>query len=529
MKKFIFILILLPFMMCCTKCNNKSETILSDADSLLLRGNTDKAFLLLKELNVKNLKNKDDKARYCLLLTEAYNTFGKILSNDSLIDFSIKYFETTKNHADLARSYYYKGMCMLDRGDFENGVILLKKAESEETLSLNPSLRQHIYINLSHVNLESGNYKTALRYSLKALKNAERSNNTVWMCVSLDKTASCYYFMNKKDSAELYMLRIIPLLEKINDREMSSMFLNNIGLIWYEKGLYEKAEPMFRQAFNLLDVPTTRINLAKVCYARGKAEECDTILAKALEGANFDEKAEIYQFMAEKAEKESRPEEANEYHKKEKIMQDSALARKKTEEMLSLQNEYDNMKKDEMTGQRIGMIIIISVSVLLFFAISSVFLFRRRANRTRRLITEIRRETDKYQRELEDAERTSRGDKKEIERLRKKLEQGEARLSAIVDHGKDLYDSVKLDGNVSKWSKDDFEAVVEYLRAKMPDKVRMIEETHTKLTAYATFFLLLSAIGMDSAATARIMGISQGAVRTMRHRLKKKEKAGNNN
>lgn len=49
--------------------------------------------------------------------------------------------------------------------------------------------------------------------------------------------------------------------------------------------------------------------------------------------------------MAEKAEKESRPEEANEYHKKEKIMQDSALARKKTEEMLSLQNEYDNMKR----------------------------------------------------------------------------------------------------------------------------------------------------------------------------------------
>lgn len=133
------------------------------------------------------------------------------------------------------------------------------------------------------------------------------------------------------------------------------------------------------------------------------------------------------------------------------------------------------------------MIIVISASALLFFAISSVVLFRRRANSTRRQITEIRKETDKYQRELENAERTSRGDKKEIERLRKKLEQGEARLSAILDRGKDLYDSVKLDGNVSRWSKDDFEAVVEYLRAKMPDEVRMIEETHTKLTAYATF------------------------------------------
>ena len=523
MKKLIFILILLPLMISCTDNNNKAEKILSNADSLLQAGNTDKAIMLLERINGKSLTGADARAKYCLLLTKAYNTLGKVLSNDSLIDFSIKYFEKTKNHTDLARSYYYKGMCMLDRGDFENGVILLKKAESEEKLSSDPSLRQYIYINLSHVNLEFGNYKTALRYSLKALENAEKRNNTIWMCVSLDKTASCYYFMNKKDSAELYMSRIIPLLEKINDKEMSSMFLNNIGLIWYEKGLYEKAEPMFRQAFNLLDVPTTRINLAKVCYDRGKTEVCDTILAKALEGANFEEKAEIYQFMAEKAEKENRPEEANIFHKKEKIMQDSALARKKTEEMLSLQNEYDNMKKDERTGHRIGMIIVISASALLFFAISSVVLFRRRANSTRRQITEIRKETDKYQRELENAERTSRGDKKEIERLRKKLEQGEARLSAILDRGKDLYDSVKLDGNVSRWSKDDFEAVVEYLRAKMPDEVRMIEETHTKLTAYATFFLLLSATGTDAANTARIMGISQGAVRTMRHRLKKKE------
>ena len=523
MKKLIFILILLPLMISCTDNNNKAEKILSNADSLLQAGNTDKAIMLLERINGKSLTGADTRAKYCLLLTKAYNTLGKVLSNDSLIDFSIKYFEKTKNHTDLARSYYYKGMCMLDRGEFENGVILLKKAESEEKLSSDPSLRQYIYINLSHVNLESGNYKTALRYSLKALENAEKRNNTIWMCVSLDKTASCYYFMNKKDSAESYMSRIIPLLEKINDKEMSSMFLNNIGLIWYEKGLYEKAEPMFRQAFNLLDVPTTRINLAKVCYARGKAEECDTLLAKALEGANFEEKAEIYQFMAEKAEEENRPEEANIFHKKEKCMQDSALARKKTEEMLSLQNEYDNMKKDERTGHRIGMIIVISASALLFFTISSVILFRRRANRTRRQITEIRKETDKYQRELENAERTSRGDKKEIERLRKKLEQGEARLSAILDRGKDLYDSVKLDGNVSRWSKDDFEAVVEYLRAKMPDEVRMIEETHTKLTAYATFFLLLSATGTDAANTARIMGISQGAVRTMRHRLKKKE------
>lgn len=48
--------------------------------------------------------------------------------------------------------------------------------------------------------------------------------------------------------------------------------------------------------------------------------------------------------MAEKAEKENRPEEANIFHKK-KNHAGQRTGKKKTEEMLSLQNEYDNMKR----------------------------------------------------------------------------------------------------------------------------------------------------------------------------------------
>lgn len=149
MKKLIFILILLPLMISCTDNNNKAEKILSNADSLLQAGNTDKAIMLLERINGKSLTGTDARAKYCLLLTKAYNTLGKVLSNDSLIDFSIKYFEKTKNHTDLARSYYYKGMCMLDRGDFENGVILLKKLKAKKSSRPTQAL-DSIFISTSH-------------------------------------------------------------------------------------------------------------------------------------------------------------------------------------------------------------------------------------------------------------------------------------------------------------------------------------------------------------------------------------------
>lgn len=529
MKYIYFILLLITVTGCKNWNGDKTIDKLKKIDSLVISEQYDTAFALIKGIKLKDIKTNKERAYYGIIKTHI--NIGKDIEqkNDSLLDNSIRYYEKTGALNELARAYYYKSINAFERGNKEQNMYYMKKAENlEERIGI-PWLRYYIYINMSYINLEANAYDLSMKYAKKALGHAQKHNNVNWKCLAYNHIGTIFYYKGNKDSASYYFTKILRHLKRITSKVERVAYMTNIGYIFYEYGEYKKAEPMFRQAFNLLDVPTTRINLAKVCYARGKTEVCDTLLAKALEGANFDEKAEIYQFMAEKAEEENRPEEANIFHKKEKIMQDSALARKKTEEMLSLQNEYDNMKKDERTGQRIGMIIVISASALLFFAISSAVLFRRRANRTRCQITEIRNETDKYQRELENAERTSRGDKKEIERLRKKLEQGEARLSAILDRGKNLYDSVKLDGNVSRWSKDDFEAVVEYLRAKMPDEVRMIEETHTKLTAYATFFLLLSATGMDAADTARIMGISQGAVRTMRHRLKKKEKGGNNN
>lgn len=529
MKYIYFILLLITITGCKNWNGDKTIDKLRRIDSLAISEEYDTALVLIKELKPEEIKSDKEKAYYGIVKTHVYLGNDLYQNNDSLLDYCIKYYEKEKYSSELARAYYYKSLIAFDKGDKEQNLYYMKKAEEIEEKVKIPWLRYHIYINMSYVNMEANAYDLSMKYARKVLSHALSNNDISWVCLAYNHIGSIFFYKGDKDSSSYYLTKILPHLKKIKSRTERVAYISNIGYIFYEYKEYEKAEPLFREAFNLLDTTTTCINLAKVCYARGKAEECDTLLAKALEGANFEEKAEIYQFMAEKAEKENRPEEANIFHKKEKIMQDSALARKKTEEMLSLQNEYDNMKKDERTGHRIGMIIVISASALLFFAISSVVLFRRRANRTHRQITEIRKETDKYQRELENAERTSRGDKKEIERLKKKLEQGEARLSAILDRGKDLYDSVKLDGNVSRWSKDDFEAVVEYLRAKMPDEVRMIEETHTKLTAYATFFLLLSAIGMDAADTARIMGISQGAVRTMRHRLKKKEKGGNNN
>ena len=65
---------------------------------------------------------------------------------------------------------------------------------------------------------------------------------------------------------------------------------------------------------------------------------------------------------------------------------------------------------------------------------------------------------------------------------------------------------------------------MEYLRADGCGAVEAVKRSHSRLTAYNTFFLLLTALGVESSDVARVMNVSQGAVRTMRHRLRNKEK-----
>ena len=96
-----------------------------------------------------------------------------------------------------------------------------------------------------------------------------------------------------------------------------------------------------------------------------------------------------------------------------------------------------------------------------------------------------------------------------------------------LDHNeleRKLCEGIRGGGTTAGWASADYEAAVEYLRADGCGAVEDVERSHSRLTAYNTFFLLLPALGVESSDAARVMNVSQGAVRTMRHRLRNKEK-----
>lgn len=508
-------------------CNGHNTSIMSQLeaiDSLAIKEEIDSAYILFEKINEDDLKSDEEKALYGILKTRMYVYKEFPITNDSLTDRSIEYYKRTGNKKRLPSAYYYKGVSLYLRGKTDSAIYFIKEAEVAEKAADLPWLRHLIYFNLGYINNESGAYKAALAYSRKAIDNAIASNNPSWIFGAYNSAAMNYFFMGKKDSSLMCMKKIGPYVSKVKDKNDIIMYICNLGYLYYELGEYKKATPLIEKAFKMIPVPTTRIKLAKLYYAINRKAEADSLMKEAWIGATFEQKKEILDFLAEKAEKEKRFEEASDLYKKSQAMQDSITMKRKTEEIITLQTEHDRLETEQKAKDREIIIEVIFALIVLFLAVSSVLLYRRSTNKARKEMEKSRKTLARLTAMLEEAESSKRSNEHEIKRLKNAADKQKKKMAAILDRGRDLHESITAGGTTAGWAKSDFEAVIEYVRVKHPESIERIENSHNRLTAYNTFFLLLDATGTGTDETARIMGISAGAVRTMKHRLRKREK-----
>ena len=525
MKKILSYTIILAFLIGCGYNDSPTMKALEQADTLMKASKYEEAYPILKNCMHEKHMDDDEKALFGILAEWGEPAFGKKMASDTIIDFSISHYEKNGNQARLAYAYYFKGVKFTDYGDMENALLFFKKAEYNNNLNKDKWLTQHLYVNIAYVNTVAGAYKKALYYAKKALENAKNYNDVEWQCRALDAVAQCFYYMEDKDSAEYYMSQITPLIGKLKYKESKAMYLNNIGVLLYDRGKSKKAEPYLRYAVKILPEPPVMLTLAKICGALGKEDESDSLLSQAWKRAKFEVKTDILEFMAEKSEKENDFKQAAQLRKRAKAMADSAAKEKKTEEMLSLQDKYDQSTSEKDASDRFSMLGLTAVAAIITTCLSAYFISRKRINRVRRAMKKSNEQIEELQSLLEEAEKGKTRNEEEIAKLKKRIKEQKAKQAVTLKHGASLFGEVCNGGNTSKWEKDDYETVIEHIRSEHPELVEAVETGHTRLTPYNTFFLLLEGMGKSQDEIARIMNMTQGAVRTMRHRLNAKAKA----
>lgn len=519
MTKIILCLILSVLIL--TNCSNDNDTHekLSEIERLIEKEKYELAMNNLSDINVKRL-NEENKAYYDLLMTQANFCLDKQTDSDSLINESIRFYEENNNKILLAKAYYYKGITCYQRGNKSEGINLIKKAEHLAKGTSDLNFITKIYINLSFINIDTGNYQTGLSYAKKALQTARKANNKILIALSMNKINAAFNCMGKIDSCLVYSQKTIPYIKYLNKNDKLEV-LTNISIGFVNKGLYDEAILYAKKSLEIKPNAHAYYIIGSIYFERGENRKAWQLLNDALTTNGLELKAEVLLWMADLKKEEGKYKEASELEERALVTKDSIKTKQQTEHMLSLQNNAERKAADEQAQNRL----VIAISAVMVLAaavmISMLAYNRRRRNATKRQIEDISRTTEQYRQKISELDKEKDKDKKEIEKLNKKIESLKERRMTILGHGRMLYDELEKGGKTITWKKDDYEAVIEYYRTIDPKTIESIEHNYKKLTPYNTFILIMADKGKTNDEIMQTTGISYSALRTMKHRINK--------
>lgn len=519
MTKIILCLILSVLIL--TNCSNDNDTHekLSEIERLLEKEKYELAMNNLSDINVKRL-NEENKAYYDLPMTQANFCLDKQTDSDSLINESIRFYEENNNKILLAKAYYYKGITCYQRGNKSEGINLIKKAEHLAKGTSDLNFITKIYINLSFINIDTGNYQTGLSYAKKALQTARKANNKILVALSMNKINAAFNCMGKIDSCLVYSQKTIPYIKYLNKNDKLEV-LTNISIGFVNKGLYDEAILYAKKSLEIKPNAHAYYIIGSIYFERGENRKAWQLLNDALTTNGLELKAEVLLWMADLKKEEGKYKEASELEERALATKDSIKIKQQTEHMLSLQNNAERKAADAQAQNRL----VIAISAVMVFAaavmISMLAYNRRRRNATKRQIEDISRTTEQYRQKISELDKEKDKNEKEIEKLNKKIESLKERRMTILGHGRTLYDELEKGGKTITWKKDDYEAVIEYYRTIDPKTIESIERNYKKLTPYNTFILIMADKGKTNDEIMQTTGISYSALRTMKHRINK--------
>lgn len=519
MTKIILCLILSVLIL--TNCSNDNDTHekLSEIERLLEKEKYELAMNNLSDINVKRL-NEENKAYYDLLMTQANFCLDKQTDSDSLINESIRFYEENNNKILLAKAYYYKGIICYQRGNKSEGINLIKKAEHLSNGTSDLNFITKIYINLSFINIDTGNYQTGLSYAKKALQTAQKAKNKILIALSMNKINAAFNCMGKIDSCLVYSQKTIPYIKYLNKNDKLEV-LTNISIGFVNKGMYDEAIFYAKKSLEIKPNAHAYYIIGSIYFERGENQKAWQLLNDALNTNGLELKAEVLLWMADLKKEEGKYKEASELEERALATKDSIKTKQQTEHMLSLQNNAERKAADAQAQNRL----VIAISAVMVLAaavmISMLAYNRRRRNATKRQIEDISRTTEQYRQKISELDKEKDKNEKEIEKLNKKIDSLKEKRMTILGHGRMLYDELEKGGKTITWKKDDYEAVIEYYRTIDPKTIESIERNYKKLTPYNIFLLIMINNGKTNDEIMQTTGISYSALRTMKHRINK--------
>ena len=517
MYKKVFLAIVVFSTVC--GCGNRiTSSKLSEIDSLVNAEKYDSAYHEVKRIIPQLISNPEEKAYYNLLLTQTSVLTNNPCPPDSLIDFSISFYEKKMDKKKLCDAYYYKAYYLINKGEYPEAILLLKKAE-ELASQINSSYHQmKIASSIAYLNEICGNYDIQLQYAKRTLAYALETKKKKWMASSYSRISEAFLFQGKIDSAIAYAEKTNTYINYV-DQKYLPYYLNTIGYAYINKDNY-KAKSFFEKSLSYKPLTRTFENLAYIYHQEGNEEKAYELWKQALlTEDNAPQDRILYNILHYNLTHNNIDDACKQLYDMASI-KDSLNNVLKDRTIQKIQQEYDEKKTEEEHQQEIlrwvvaALILIIVILLLLGY-------IRYKRFKAKIRLTEHQMLINSYQNEINLLKGQNEGNEQQIADFNRKINDLIEQESPRLYKGKMLYDQVMHNEPNITWTQDDFICFIDFYKANyFSSYMKMVRKYHPK-TIHNTFFLLLYELGKEDKDIRQIMGITQEAIRSTRFRINK--------
>ena len=300
MKNYL-ILWLLVLLAACQHAGRTFE-VLDKAEEFIQTYKPDSAYTLLKEIPNPQQYPEKERARWCLLMTQAIDKTYRTHTSDSLIRFAVNYYEKVNDLSKLPTAFYTLGRVQRDLKDNEHAVNSFLKALDLAKGSDDYKLQYLAASQLGHVYAYSRFIDEALKTYQQALYFAEQGNDSINLSY-VNSFLGRVYGLQKdwNRSIELYQ-KAISIAQQTSYIPALRLGLNELAAIYKCCEKYQEAADCLEQLISLGDDPLSGMEGAAVYLNLGDlyrlSENYDSAipyLENALQTKNLYTKRSAYQ------------------------------------------------------------------------------------------------------------------------------------------------------------------------------------------------------------------------------------------
>ena len=525
MKKLLIILTITAIVIGCTE----QHPLLRRAWNLM-EEKPESAKVVLAKVRMNSL-TEGEKAEYGLLRTiAAYKTSEKI-EDDSLITASIAYYNQHGDDWHRGRAYYYRGTVRMSKfGDNPDAIKDFKVAEFISEKADDEDLKNKVYNMLHYVNEIINNHPQTLKYAHKWLDSSIELKDSLKILRNLLMCATAHAEMGQKDSAYTYILKGLEL-ERHADESVLAELYSMTSLMYEERGDTAKAEEYLKKwdeinSYHRLGLLT----LARLRKSQGQYERALELVKGDVRVIDSDHHTRIkyLELLMELYELTGDQEQALKTKEQIRAFNDSMKYINQAIQMVEWQQRFDEVQQTKDFYRRTSwmQVLIIAMIVVVSLAIGiGLLLHRRKVRKLSFRLDEDTRRISELRTNIEQLEKSGAENGQEMERMKKELENRMERISGTLLIGTQMFSQLQQRQCIAEATAKEQQCLVDYFAQLRPKRWQEWERRYSGLsTAQYIFLIMQDDLHFDDETIAVALNVKRTSVRSMRSRIKGRER-----